>query len=73
MPNVDPSSITLKMMRESLYVAVVCDALDSVGCTHCSPRVTLSPRTVDRLLVGRCKTTLWADMYHVDPRPYELE
>ncbi|MCA9209938.1 MAG: RraA family protein [Planctomycetales bacterium] len=73
MPNVDPSSITLKMMRESLYVAVVCDALDSVGCTHCSPRVALSPRTVDRLLVGRCKTTLWADMYHVDPRPYELE
>ena len=24
-------------------------------------------------LVGRCKTTLWADMFHEDPRPYELE
>jgi 4-hydroxy-4-methyl-2-oxoglutarate aldolase len=28
---------------------------------------------VEQLLVGRCKTTLWADMYHKDPRPYELE
>jgi regulator of RNase E activity RraA len=26
-----------------------------------------------RVLVGRAKTTLWADMAHVDPRPYELE
>jgi regulator of RNase E activity RraA len=25
------------------------------------------------VLVGRCKTTLWADMAHVDPKPYELE
>ncbi len=24
-------------------------------------------------LVGRCKTTLWADMAHDDPKPYELE
>ncbi len=24
-------------------------------------------------LVGRCKTTLWADMAHKDPRPYDLE
>ena len=26
-----------------------------------------------RKLIGRCKTTLWADMAHVDPNPYELE
>ena len=25
------------------------------------------------VLVGRCRTTLWADMGHPDPRPYELE
>jgi 4-hydroxy-4-methyl-2-oxoglutarate aldolase len=66
-------TITLTMMRESLYVAVVCDALDAVGHVHCSPRVAIGPQTSDRLLVGRAKTTLWADMYHVDPRPYDLE
>lgn len=68
-----PAEITLPMMRESLYAAVVADALDSVGLRHQSPRVPLRPWTVPRLLVGRCKTTLWADMYHPDPRPYELE
>ena len=25
------------------------------------------------MLVGYCKTTLWADMAHVDPKPYDLE
>jgi regulator of RNase E activity RraA len=65
--------ITLGMMRESLYSAVVSDALDALGYTHQSPRVSLRPFTTDKLLVGRCKTTLWVTMYHTDPRPYELE
>ena len=65
--------ITLEMMRESLYSAVVCDALDALGRTHQSPRVPLKPHTTDRLLVGRCKTTLWVTMYHVDPSPYAME
>jgi regulator of RNase E activity RraA len=64
---------TLPMMRESLYSAVVCDALDALGYSNQSPRVPLRPYTTDKLLVGRCKTTLWVTMYHVDPRPYELE
>src|SRR3954464_1369557 len=66
-------TITLAMIRESLYSAVVADALDSLGLRHQSPRVQLAPLTVETVLVGRCKTTLWADMYHEDPRPYELE
>ena len=65
--------ITLPMMRKSLYSAVVSDALDSLGLTHQSPRVPLPPITGDVVLVGRCKTTLWSDMAHRDPRPYELE
>jgi len=66
-------SITLAQMRQHLYSAVVCDALDAVGLKNQSPRVALKPLTVPGVLVGRCKTTLWADMAHVDPRPYELE
>lgn len=73
MSNSSPAEITLPMMREKLYSAVVCDALDALGCRNQSPRVALRPYTADGVLVGRCKTTLWADMAHEDPRPYELE
>lgn len=68
-----PVEITLPMMRASLYSAVVSDALDSLGFPRQSPRLQLKPMTKDGLLVGRCKTTLWVDMAHTDPRPYELE
>ena len=67
------ADITLSMMRETLYSAVVADALDSLGFRNQSPRVALVPYSSSEVLVGRCKTTLWTDMYHQDPRPYELE
>ncbi len=67
------SEITLSMMRESLYAAVVADALDSMGLRNQSPRIRLTPYSSDSVLVGRCKTTLWVDMYHEVPNPYELE
>jgi regulator of RNase E activity RraA len=65
--------ITLARMREHFTAAVVCDALDAEGLRNQSPRVPLRPLTVPGVLVGRCRTTLWADMAHPDPRPYELE
>jgi regulator of RNase E activity RraA len=65
--------ITLAMMRAQLYSAVVCDALDTLGYARQSPRVALLPLTVDGVLVGRCKTTLWEEMSHADPHPYALE
>jgi regulator of RNase E activity RraA len=68
-----PEKITLAMMRKTLYSAVVCDALDSMGYGHQSPRVQLRPTSGEQKLVGRCKTTLWVDMAHIDPVPYELE
>ena len=69
----DPNEITLALMREHLYSAVVSDALDGLGFKHQSPRLQFTPYTGTNLLVGRCKTTLWVDMAHVDPKPYELE
>ena len=65
--------ITLDMMRQHLTSAVVCDALDAAGFPHQSPRLQLRPLTVETVLVGRCKTTLWSNMFHSDPKPYELE
>ena len=67
------SEITLPMMRSCFTAAVVCDALDAMGFTRQSPRVQFLPLTVPGVLIGRCKTTLWADMAHVDPKPYDLE
>ncbi|MCS7046017.1 MAG: RraA family protein [Gemmataceae bacterium] len=67
------AGLTLAMLRQSLYSAVVCDALDAEGFPRQSPRVPLRPLTTTGVLIGRCKTTLWADMAHADPRPYELE
>lgn len=65
---------TLEHLRHLLYSAVVADALDQLGYRHQSPRVPLLAQTVShQVLLGRCKTTLWADMTHVDPQPYELE
>lgn len=68
-----PLTITLEMVRENLHTAVVCDALDSLDHHNQSPRVPIRSMTGISMLVGRCKTTLWADMFHDDPKPYELE
>src|SRR6476661_8238790 len=72
-PMSTPTEITLPMMRQAFTSAVVSDALDAAGYPRQSPRVPLKPQTVDAVLVGRCKTTLWAEMAHPDPKPYELE
>ncbi len=67
-------SITLDMMRQYLTVPLLCDALDAAGFKHQSPRIPLLPITLpDVILIGRCRTTLWADIAHVDLQPYELE
>jgi regulator of RNase E activity RraA len=65
--------MTLDAMRQSLYSAVIADALDAFGYRHQSPRVSLCPLTGTRVLIGRCRTTLWADMAHPDPDPYAKE
>ena len=66
--------ISLDKMRQHLSVPLLCDALDAAGFRHQSPRIQLLPITLpDVILIGRCRTTLWSDMAHVDPQPYELE
>lgn len=73
MSGTNNSLITLSQMRERFYTAVVCDALDAMGLGCQSPRVPLRPFTTQGVLVGRARTTLWAEMAHADPQPYELE
>lgn len=68
-----PAKITLQEIRDHLYSAVICDALDATGYRDQSPRVPLRQLTFAKMIVGRCRTTLWADMFHEDSQPYDLE
>src|SRR5262245_10671895 len=69
----DAPAFTLAQLREALTSAVACDPLDGMGLPRQSPRLQLKPLTVSGVLIGRCKTTLWAEMFHPDPKPYQLE
>lgn len=69
-----PEPISIEQMRESLYAAVVSDALDAAGYRS---QACLAPlrnlTTGSRTLVGRAKTTLWENIDFEDPEPYKLE
>jgi 4-hydroxy-4-methyl-2-oxoglutarate aldolase len=66
--------IPIELLRKHLSVPLLCDALDAAGYRNQSPRLPMHPLTTDgSLLIGRAKTTLWADMSHEDPSPYKNE
>lgn len=60
-------------LKAVLYSAVISDVLDQRGYTNQATRIPFQAYTGIQKLVGRCKTTLWMDMYNVDPNPYEQE
>ncbi|GAA4444513.1 RraA family protein [Ravibacter arvi] len=62
-----------RLIEQELYSAVISDVLDGMGFTNQATRSTFFPYTGIKKLVGRCRTTLWSDMFHRDEAPYELE
>ena len=64
---------SLEELQNELYSAVISDALDSLGYRNQSPNIEFKAYSNVLKLVGRCRKTLWADIYHEDPEPYELE
>jgi regulator of RNase E activity RraA len=68
-----PDTISLEMIRESLYAAVIADALDAAGYRSQSCNIPLLPLTGIPKLVGRAKTTAWEEIDSQDPEPYKLE
>ena len=73
MPGQHTSSVDLAQLRQVLFTGVVADVLDTLGYRNQSPRVQLRPLTGVPTLLGRCKTTLWEDIFHDDPHTYDLE
>ncbi|MEZ6089784.1 MAG: hypothetical protein R3C05_17500 [Pirellulaceae bacterium] len=64
---------TFSQLRDVLYSAVVADACDQFGLRRQSLDCALPIRTTSAVLIGRCRTSLWEDLDHEDPSPYELE
>jgi 4-hydroxy-4-methyl-2-oxoglutarate aldolase len=60
-------------LKTGLYTAVVSDALDSLGYRNQSPAISFNAYTGINKLVGRCRTSLWADIFDIDNEPYKLE
>ena len=75
MPNNDSQQFAA--IREQLYVAAVCDMLDSLGYRNQAMHQRLRPLLPDRRncgFVGRARTVRWTDMdYVVEEDPYGPE
>jgi regulator of RNase E activity RraA len=75
MPNDDKERFAA--MQEQLYVAAVCDMLDSLGYRNQAMHQRLRPLLPDRRncgFVGRARTIRWTDMdYIVEEDPYGAE
>ena len=67
----------VKFIRENLYVAAVCDILDSLGYRHQAMNHRLRPLLPDRKrcgFVGRARTVRWMEVDYVrENNPYGLE
>lgn len=61
--------------RERLFTAVLSDLLDAAGRRSQAMRPGVRPLDDSLVMVGRARTGLYADVYHVEPEenPYELE
>lgn len=65
--------LTRSQIQETLYSAVISDALDAAGFREQALSATLASLTGAACLFGRCRTTLWEDIDQEDPEPYALE
>jgi 4-hydroxy-4-methyl-2-oxoglutarate aldolase len=65
----------IERAREELYAAVLSDVLDSLGYRHQALPPHVRPLDESLVLIGRARTGLYRDVYHVPPghNPYELE
>lgn len=63
-------------LREKLYVAAVCDVLDTLGHCHQAMHHRLRPLLPDRKncgFAGRARTIRWMETDYIDGDPYGLE
>jgi 4-hydroxy-4-methyl-2-oxoglutarate aldolase len=65
--------VSLRILRERLYTAVVSDVLDRQGLLEQAMSARIRPLEPRMRLVGRAHTVLTADIYQRPANPYERE
>lgn len=68
-----PKTELLNRIQNTLYTAVVSDALDELGMRHQAMREYLRPLLPDAVYAGWARTILCRDVYQVSDKPYDLE
>lgn len=61
------------LMKEQLYAAVLCDALDQVGFRRQAMRADIRPIFPEAVVVGRALTMQSADVYRPEKNVYDKE
>ena len=69
----DSDAKLFEFCRTQLYSAVVSDILDSLGYREQAMREDIRPLHPDHVVVGRARTVLWMEVFHIPENPYELE
>ncbi|HEX2886265.1 RraA family protein [Vineibacter terrae] len=66
---------SLQEIADRFFASVLSDCLDQVGCSRQAMPPRIRPLDEARVMVGRARTALYVDVYHVEPgeNPYELE
>jgi regulator of RNase E activity RraA len=65
----------LALVKEKLFCALLSDVMDALGTWHQAMPPRIRPLDDASVMVGRARTALFADQYHVKEgeNPYELE
>jgi 4-hydroxy-4-methyl-2-oxoglutarate aldolase len=66
---------SLDTIRAKLLTSVLSDTLDSLGHMHQAMSAAIRPLDDEKVLVGRARTGLYMEVFHVEPgeNPYLLE
>jgi len=70
-PDTDPE--LFEWVAANLYTAVLSDCCDAVGRRDRALGHHIRPIDESRVMVGRAKTVVWSDVYHIPENPYEGE
>ena len=63
-----------KWIKKNLYVAIVCDVLDSLGYRNQAMHQRLRPLDAENsVIVGRARTLRWMETDYLEENPYVLE